>query len=106
MNKTKLLYSSSVAAILSVVTTTAVTIWSELSPSFKTLLAGFTGHHWLTKSVLSLLVYFGGLFLFYFISKNINPKRIRNGLICLIFSAFIGALVLFLFYLWHYLKLG
>ncbi|HEY4484430.1 MAG TPA: hypothetical protein VI978_01770 [Candidatus Paceibacterota bacterium] len=103
MNKTKLLYASSAAAILAIASTTAVTIWGELSPTFKNLLAGFTGHHWVTKSLLSLLVYLGGIALFYFLSKNINTNKISKGLTFLISSALICSLILFLFYFLHYL---
>ncbi|MBI2063265.1 MAG: hypothetical protein HYT61_03475 [Candidatus Yanofskybacteria bacterium] len=103
MNKVKLTYSSSIAAALSIVVITAVTIWGELSPSFKTWLAGFTGHHWLTKSALSLIVYFGGLAIFYLLPKGANPNTIRGGLIFLIITALAGFSVVFLFFIWHYL---
>jgi len=103
MNKTKLAYSSSIAAILAIITIMVVTIWGELSPPFKAWLAGFTGHHWLSKSVLSLIVYFVGLAVFYLLPKNIGPNTVRRGLIFLIVTTLAGSLAVFLFFVWHYL---
>ncbi|MBI2064005.1 MAG: hypothetical protein HYT65_03385 [Candidatus Yanofskybacteria bacterium] len=102
MKNLKLTFSSSIAASLSVITITVITIWGELSSPFKAWLAGFTGHHWLTKSVLSLIVYFGGLAVFYLLPKNMGPKTIRRGLIFLIIITLAGSLAVFLFFVWHY----
>ena len=99
----KLAYSSSISATLTVIVIVVVTIWGELSPVFKSFLKSFTGHHWLTKSVLSLLVYFAGLAVFYLLPKNIGPHAVRRGLIFLILVALAGSLAIFLFFVWHYL---
>ena len=103
MNKTKLAFSSSIAASLTVIVITVVTIWGELSPVFKDFLKSFTGHHWLTKSVLTLLIYFVGLAVFYLLPKNIGPKTVSRGLIFLIVTALSGSLAVFLFFVWHYI---
>ena len=104
MNKTRLAFSSSIAAILSIIIIMVVTIWGEFSPVFKNFLKSFTGHHWLTKSALSLVVYFGGLAVFYLIPKNIGSNTLRRALIFLILTALAGSLSVFLFFVWHYLK--
>lgn len=99
----KLVNSSSIAATLTVIVITVVTICGELSLAFKDFIKSFTGHHWLTKSALSLLVYFGGLVLFYLLPQNIGPNTIRRGLIFLIIITLAGSLAVFLFFVWHYL---
>lgn len=104
MNKVKLFYASSIAAVLTIVVITAVTILGELSGALKTYLAGFTGHHWLTKSLLSIVVYFAGLAVFYFLPKNTGQSAARRALMFLILIALAGSLAIFLFFVWHYLR--
>ncbi|MBI2669559.1 MAG: hypothetical protein HYX20_00180 [Candidatus Yanofskybacteria bacterium] len=103
MKNIKLVYSSSIAATLTIITITIVTILGELLPAFKDFLKSFTGHHWLTKSVLSLLVYFGGVTLFYLIPKNIGSNTLRRALIFLILTVMAGFLVILLFFIWHFI---
>lgn len=104
MKNIKLIYSSSISAILSVIATTTVTIWGEISPTFMNFLKSFTGHHWLTKSYLSLVVYAAGLLIFYFIPRNIRPNTARKAVLSLVAVAVAGAIVLLSFFIWQYLK--
>lgn len=45
------------AAAVTIALIAATTIGSELSASFKQLLSSISGHHWVGKSVLSLVVF-------------------------------------------------
>ena len=45
------------AAAVTIAWIAVATIYSELSSSFKELLASIGGHHWIGKSVLSLVVF-------------------------------------------------
>ncbi|MEK7184478.1 MAG: hypothetical protein AAB701_03105 [Patescibacteria group bacterium] len=49
--------ASAHAASVSILLTVALTIGSELSPALKTWLTGLTGHHWTSKSIISVVVY-------------------------------------------------
>jgi hypothetical protein len=49
--------SVSTAAIVTIIVVTAVTLLGELSASFMKLLTFPTGHHWITKNFLSVIVF-------------------------------------------------
>ena len=49
--------SVSYAAIVSMVVMTVVTILAELIDPLMKLLAGATGHHWVTKNILSIVIF-------------------------------------------------
>lgn len=103
MKNLKLIYTSSWAASLTIVLTAIITIWGELSPALKGILKDFTGHHWVSKSLLVVLVYLIGLFVFYFILREITPAALRKSLVYLSLLTIIAILAVFLFFVWHYL---
>ena len=105
MGKVKLIYSSAVAAIVSVTFTVVVTIWGELSVSLKNWLADFSGHHWTTKSIFSVLIYFAVWGLIYFYSGAVSVKTVRKSLVSLIIFSVAGVLAIFLFFTAHYFKI-
>lgn len=77
----------------------ALTIWSELVPSFKTNLASLTGHHWVTKSVVSLIFFIAVYFL---LSKIIKDSKNPLPLIIKItITTILGGVIIFGFYIWH-----
>jgi hypothetical protein len=45
------------ATVLTMLLITIMTVWSELDNAFKGMLVGMTGHHWVTKSVLSMVFF-------------------------------------------------
>jgi hypothetical protein len=49
--------STSIAAIVTIIVVTVVTLLGELSGSFMKLLTFLTGHHWITKNFLSVIVF-------------------------------------------------
>ena len=101
MKKQKLIYSSSIAAILSAIFVTVITLWAEKAPALKTWLTDFSGHHWTSKSIISLAIYFCGLVIFYFIPKQVSGETVKRYLKAAIFTAFLGALALFAFFTGH-----
>ena len=75
-----------------------MTIFSELSPSFKDLLKSITGHHWLTKSVVSIVFFFLIYLSFSKTKTKLKTEDIRNTII----TTLVGFLAITLFYVWHY----
>lgn len=101
--KQNLLFASVIGALFSIVFVVAITIAGELFPGLKDWLKAFSGHHWVSKSILSMLVY-GGSFLFVFFSqKNISPAALRQGLLFLAAATILGSIIILGFYAWHYL---
>ncbi len=89
------------SAILTVVLIVVLTIWSELSQPFKSILTDITGHHWVTKSSFSLIFFV----LSYFILVNLLKEESRNlkkEVILVIIITILGALAIFGFYVWHF----
>ncbi|MEE4216790.1 MAG: hypothetical protein V2I48_04225 [Xanthomonadales bacterium] len=78
------------------------TILAELFPSFKSLLAGGFGHHWIAKSDLSVIIFIVTALIF---ARKNDPEDIVPLVRGVLFSAVLGALLIFLFYLGHYLGL-
>lgn len=86
------------AAAVTIALIAAATIGSELSAAFKQLLSSIGGHHWIGKSVLSVVV-FG---LLYLVLSKISDRRFTlkdTGL--LIGTVIISGLAILLFYVMH-----
>ncbi|MGB7453115.1 MAG: hypothetical protein WBM36_13395 [Lysobacterales bacterium] len=86
------------AAAVSIALIAAATIGSELSAAFKQLLSSIGGHHWIGKSVLSVVV-FG---LLYLVFSKISDRRFTlkdTGL--LIGTVIISGLAILGFYIMH-----
>ena len=75
-----------------------ITIVSELSKPFKNVLAGVTGHHWVTKGVLSLALFT----LIVLLSRSTSfhaSKEVKH----VVLSAILGGITILLFYVWHFI---
>jgi len=83
------------AAAVTIAWVAVVTIYSELSSAFKELLASIGGHHWIGKSVLSLVV-FGILYLLF-------AKFGDDEFWWLIGTVVVSGLAIVIFYVWHFL---
>jgi len=103
MTKLRLLYASSWSATIAVLFATIITILGELSQPFKDWLKSVTGHHWTTKSWFTVGVYAVFLLIIYALKREPSDTQIKSGLKRLIAVAIIGALALFIFFVWHYL---
>ena len=86
------------AAAVSIALIATATIGSELSGAFKQLLSSIGGHHWIGKSVLSVVV-FG---LLYLVFSKISDRRFTlkdTGL--LIGTVIVSGLAILIFYVMH-----
>lgn len=92
--------SVSVMATIALVTT--MTVAAELSSGFKAILTSMTGHHWVAKSLVSLL--------FFAASSLVLPKFVKNKKpdaqvfsYCTAMFAVAGGAVILLFFVAHFL---
>jgi hypothetical protein len=86
------------AAAVTIALIAVATIGSELSATFKQLLSSIGGHHWIGKSVLSV-VFFG---LLYLIFSKVSDNRFAlrdTGL--LIGTVIISGMAILTFYVLH-----
>lgn len=98
MKNINTLVHSTIATIWYIV---AVTIVAELSKPFKDFITGLTNHHWVTKSISALVLFI----IFYAIFSNINESpNVKRGISAVIWSAILGGLVIFLFFVWHFIN--
>ena len=86
------------AAAVTIALIAAATIGSELSAAFKQLLSMIGGHHWIGKSVLSV-VFFGLLYLVFAKVSDHSFALKDTGL--LIGTVFVSGLAILSFYVLH-----
>lgn len=86
------------AAALSIALIALMTIGSELSASLKQLLSSIGGHHWIGKSVLSL-VFFGVFFGIF--SKLSDDSFSLKDTWLLIGTVIVSGLAILFFYIQH-----
>jgi len=103
MNKLKAIYVSAHSAVASIVVTVFLTIFSELSAPFKSWLAGFTGHHWVTKSWVSLIVFVLMYTIFSVACKTVNGAQTRKALVLLEVVVILGFLAILGFFAFEFL---
>ena len=75
------------------------TVCAELFPAFKTLLADGFGHHWLAKSDIAAILFIATALV---CARREDPEDVVGIVKGVVFSAAVGGLVIFLFYLAHY----
>jgi len=102
MDKLKSIYASAYSAAITIAVVTAVTIGTELSVPFKTWLAGFTGHHWVTKSWMSLIVFVLFYGIFRITSKSAADIETRKALLVLEITAIAGFFIILGFYMYEF----
>jgi len=101
MKKSSLIYASSLSAIINVVFVTTVTILAELNAPLKDWLKSLSGHHWTSKSIISVLLYLLLLVLFYIVLKNVDAKKVREAVFLAILSALSGSFLILGFFTAH-----
>ena len=104
MNKPKLIYSSAIASSLAIVLITTITIVAELQIPLKDWLKSLSGHHWVSKGILSFLLYVVATFVIYTVTKNVDHKKVKAALWIAIIMTILGSLVLLIFFTGHHLK--
>src|SRR3989338_1873001 len=98
MNKLKQIYASACSATITILVVTFITISAELSVAFKNWLAGFTGHHWVTKSYLSLIVFIVFYLIFLVTKKTVSDRDTKRSLVVLQVFAILGFVAILGFY--------
>ena len=102
MDKLKSIYASAYSAAISIIVTVIVTIGMEFSYPPKAWLASFTGHHWITKSWLSLIVFVLFFFIFWFAKKNVDAEQAKRSVSVLNLTAILGFLAILLFFIYEF----
>jgi predicted Co/Zn/Cd cation transporter (cation efflux family) len=104
MNKLRSIYASAYSAAVTIATVTAMTIGAELSAPFKSWLTGFTGHHWVTKSWISVFVFILFFGIFRLAGKAANESQTKKALFVLETFAILGFLTILGFYAYEFLS--
>ncbi|MBI2113229.1 MAG: hypothetical protein HYT50_01450 [Candidatus Wildermuthbacteria bacterium] len=101
--KQNLVFASAVGAIVSIVFTVFLTIAAEFSPVLKAWLASLSGHHWVSKSIFSMVLYGAVLFAVFLVRKKTSDKALHQISYILFGTAILGVIAIFAFFAWHYL---
>lgn len=95
--KNSITISSIISLIITLIFIAFVTIFSELSHNFKNFLKTLTGHHWVSKSLISIILY---IFIFLglqkFIKKDLNIEKLLK---ITIYVVIFSSLAIAIFYL-------
>ncbi|OGE28306.1 hypothetical protein A2867_04800 [Candidatus Daviesbacteria bacterium RIFCSPHIGHO2_01_FULL_40_11] len=105
MNKPKLIISSAYAATVTVIFVVVITIWAELSVPLKDWLKNFSGHHWTSKSLLSVLMFAAATLILYVLPYQHSDDRLRKTLGLLLMFAILGTIITTLFFTGHHFRL-
>jgi hypothetical protein len=90
----------SLATTWTIVLITVLTIWGELAKPLKNLLASWTGHHWVTKSVLA--IFFFIIVYLLLTKKQIDIEGSEKYAFMAAKAAVLSGLAIFIFFIWHY----
>lgn len=123
--KIRFLKSITASAIITIIFIATITIAADLIPSLKDWLKNVFTHHWVGKSILSLLIFFVFYFVFYFspstgrqqvpplISADaaINPggpsksepttEKLNKSLYYLFWVSIFSSLAIMIFFVWE-----
>lgn len=101
MNKPKLIISSAYAAIITIIFVVVIVIWAELSAPLKDWLKNFSGHHWTSKSIFSVLLYTIVAIALYLTPQKYSDEHLQRTLGFLLISTILGTIIITLFYTGH-----
>ncbi len=88
------------ATIVTIIAIVIMTIAGEIFSGFKSILTSFTGHHWTSKSVLAILIFF----LVYMLTKKKQEYDVRKLAINTLIITVIGMIAIFLFFVYEFVK--
>lgn len=92
--------SMSISTIAVIIAITIITLYGELSSTFKDFLKNITGHHWTSKSIISIIIFFG---LYFFLVKSDDDLDVFKEACIVSIITILASLIIFGFYLWHFL---
>lgn len=104
MDKLKSIYASAYSACITIVVVCALTISGDLNAAFKTWLASFTGHHWVTKSWVSMILFAVIFLVIRLIAKNPNEAQTKTSIVTLEIVSILGFVSLVVFYFYEFFK--
>lgn len=89
------------AASLSMIFVVVITIVAELNKPIKDFLQAMTGHHWVSKGVLAVLIFC----LSYFAIRPLykNDEFSMKDLIEILAVTIVGGILLLGFFVWHFM---
>lgn len=90
-----------IAAVSVIWLIVAMTLGTEVSESFKTLIAKVGGHHWIGKSIISFVSF---VLVYLLFKRTGEPKNVLTNTLLVVGSVVLGGLIIFLFFLWHFLN--
>ena len=102
MDKLKSIYASAYSTTITIAIVVGLTIGAELSAPFKAWLATFTGHHWVTKSWISIITFVLFFIIFKLAKKSINESQIRTALTILQIFIILGFIAILGFYMYEF----
>lgn len=94
--------AAAASASITMIVTVMVIVIAEYAASFKGFLASVTGHHWVTKSVLEVIL-FVVLFLIFGMVMKQDKKKPMKGITATAVVGVVSILVLAGFFIFHYL---
>ena len=97
MNSTALIYATT-GTIWVII---ALTLAAELSAPFKGLLVQLAGHHWVGKSVAAVAIF---SVLYALCRRMRESQNTLQGAALVIASAVLGGIIIFSFFVWHFIK--
>ncbi|HEY4474605.1 MAG TPA: hypothetical protein VJC06_01635 [Candidatus Paceibacterota bacterium] len=104
-NKLKLVISSVYASIITIVFVVVITVWAELSVPLKDWLKNFSGHHWTSKSIFSVLLYSVTTIIFYLLPNKHGENRLKTVLEFLLVVTLLGVIAVMLFFTGHHFQI-
>ena len=102
MKTLKHIYASAYAATIAILSVTTMTIVADLHIPFKNWLAHFTGHHWVTKSWASIIIFALFFGVFTFLSGTVDERRTRRALTTTLTMTVIGTVAILGFYFYEF----
>ena len=94
--------SLALSSVISGLTLVFMTIYAELSETFKKFLTNLTTHHWISKSILTILIFIIVYYLSSIFFKNSSPKS--KYIYLIIIFAIICYILIFVFFLYEWLS--
>ena len=105
MNKPKLIISSAYAAIITIIFIVAITIFAELSMPLKDWLKNFSGHHWTSKSIFSVLLYAAVTTMLYISLPKHSDNNLKITIGFLLVLTVLAVIIIALFFTAHHFQL-
>lgn len=104
MNKLKSIYASSYSAVITIAVMVVIILSSEFSVPFKNWLASFTGHHWVTKSWISIILFVLMYLVIRATAKSVDQVQTKKALVALQVVSILGFAGLLGFYMYEFFK--